>query len=272
MPFADLALARRLERTEGFACTQFAAARRRAYPDSQSAWTESAGALLTFDGIEAPTTQSFGLGLFDELTPDLLAEAESFFFAHGSAAMHEICPLAGPTALALLCEHGYRPIEVSNVLYRPLAASHSAIDSGVNVRLIGSDESAVWTGVSTRAWTHEHPEFHDFMQQTGPLLVSREGSACFLAEIDGRPGAAGALFLHQGVALLAGAATVPELRRRGLQAALLQARLQFALDHGCDLAMMVAEAGSDSQRNAERQGFQLAYTRIKWRREVPSNQ
>ena len=33
----------------------------------------------------------------------------------------------------------------------------------------------------------------------------------------------------------------------------------------CDLAMMVALAGSDSQRNAERKGFQIAYTRMKWK-------
>jgi hypothetical protein len=28
--------------------------------------------------------------------------------------------------------------------------------------------------------------------------------------------------------------------------------------------MMVAEAGSNSQRNAERKGFRVAYTRVKW--------
>jgi GNAT superfamily N-acetyltransferase len=65
--------------------------------------------------------------------------------------------------------------------------------------------------------------------------------------------------------LFGGAATVPELRRRGLQAALMHARMKYAADHGCDLAMMVAEAGSNSQRNAERQGFTVAYTRLKWR-------
>jgi len=70
--------------------------------------------------------------------------------------------------------------------------------------------------------------------------------------------------------LLAGAATVPELRRRGLQNALLQARLRYAWERGCELSMMVTEAGSNSQRNAERQGFRIAYTRIKWRREIPS--
>jgi hypothetical protein len=41
--------------------------------------------------------------------------------------------------------------------------------------------------------------------------------------------------------------------------------MRYAFEHGCDLAMMVAEAGSDSQRNAERQGFRIAYTRMKWR-------
>lgn len=65
--------------------------------------------------------------------------------------------------------------------------------------------------------------------------------------------------------MFAGASTVPELRRRGLQGALLEERMRYAFDHGCDLAMMVAEAGSESQRNAERQGFQVAYTRLKWR-------
>jgi hypothetical protein len=31
------------------------------------------------------------------------------------------------------------------------------------------------------------------------------------------------------------------------------------------IGMMVAEAGSESQRNAERKGFRIAYTRMKWR-------
>jgi hypothetical protein len=55
------------------------------------------------------------------------------------------------------------------------------------------------------------------------------------------------------------------MRRRGLQAALLEERMRYAFEHGCDLAMMVAEAGSESQRNAERKGFRIAYTRTKWR-------
>jgi GNAT superfamily N-acetyltransferase len=71
--------------------------------------------------------------------------------------------------------------------------------------------------------------------------------------------------MHDEVALFAGASTVPELRRRGLQAALLQERMRYAFDRGCDLAMIVAAPGSESQRNAERNGFRIAYTRTKWK-------
>ena len=67
------------------------------------------------------------------------------------------------------------------------------------------------------------------------------------------------------MALLGGASTIPEARRQGAQLALLESRLRYAAQNGCDLAMMCAAPGSASQRNAERHGFRIAYTRIKWR-------
>ena len=78
--------------------------------------------------------------------------------------------------------------------------------------------------------------------------------------------ATGAMSLNDDVAHLAGASTIANWRGRGAQSALLVARLRFAVDSGCDLAMMAAQPGSASQRNAERQGFRLAYTRTKWRK------
>ena len=74
-----------------------------------------------------------------------------------------------------------------------------------------------------------------------------------------------ALAIHAGVAHFAGASTMPEGRRNGAQLALLDARMRHAAAHGCDLALMGAAPGSGSQRNAERHGFRIAYTRVKWR-------
>jgi hypothetical protein len=89
-------------------------------------------------------------------------------------------------------------------------------------------------------------------------------ATCFVAEKDGTPIATAALFMHEGTALLAGASTIPSGRRQGAQNALLDTRLQTAASNGCNLAMMIAAPGSASQRNAERQGFRIAYTRTKW--------
>jgi GNAT superfamily N-acetyltransferase len=265
MTFSDLELAKRLETAEGYACKQFAEARARLFPESGSEWIEAGGAVAVFDGIDAPTTQSFGLGIFEPLTAGILERLEQFFFDRSTAAMHEVSPMAGVPALDLLCERGYRPMEISNVMYRPVEKPSVNHPANIRVRVVGQDEAELWGNISARGWTYEHPELQEFVQKMGVLCVARKNGPCFLAEIDDKPGAAGALNVFGGVALFAGAATLPELRCRGLQSALLQERMLYAFEHGCDLAMMVAEAGSNSQRNAERKGFRVAYTRIKWK-------
>lgn len=264
MLFSDLALARRLERAEGHSCVQFAEARRRLFPASGAEWMECAGAYAVFDAVDSPITQTFGLGLFEQPSAASLDVIERFFFDRGAKVLHEVSPLSGVAALDLLCARQYRPIEISNVLYRPVEKPAEEDSGNTRVRVTGPEEAELWAGVSAQGWTHEHPELLDFVLQTAGVFSAREGSPCFLAEFEGQPGAAGALYIHNGVAVFAGAATIPQMRRRGLQAALLRERMRYAFDHGCDLAMMVAEAGSESQRNAERKGFRIAYTRIKW--------
>ncbi len=263
--FADLALSRRLESAEGFACRQFAETRRRMFPESGAAWMQCAGAWAVFDTADSPVTQTFGLGVFEELTEEALDTIERFFLDRGAPVAHEVSPFAGIATLDLLCARNYKPIEISGVLYRTVERPAEAARTGVRAREIRPEEARLWSEISARGWAHDHPELLGFLQEFGAMIAARAQSPCFLGEVDGQPGAAGALCIHGGVALFAGAATVPELRRRGLQAALLEERMRYALDHGCDLAMMVAEAGSESQRNAERQGFRIAYTRLKWR-------
>jgi GNAT superfamily N-acetyltransferase len=137
------------------------------------------------------------------------------------------------------------------------------------VDLITPDQAELWSEVSARAWSHQHPEFLQTLRDFGAITANRVNSPCFLAYSDesgdAEPAAAGALSIHEGIALFIGAATLPEFWRRGLQSTLLAERLRHAYTAGCTLAMMAAEAGGESQRNAERNGFRIAYTRIKWR-------
>ncbi|WP_266364587.1 GNAT family N-acetyltransferase [Tellurirhabdus rosea] len=268
-PFADLPLARQLERTEARANAAFVTSRARLQPDSGATWQEVAGAYAMFDGVGSPLTQTFGLGLFEAVTDEHLQQLEEFFGSRGAEVFHEISPLAGPSLLARLAERGYRPVEVSSVLFRPteLAVAPSAHpDSGLRVRQTGRDEARLWARTAAEGWCSEAPDLVDFMLELGEISAGADQVFCFLAEKDGQPIAAGSLSLGEGVALLAGASTVPEGRKLGAQRALLEARLRFAAEQGYPLAMIATEPGSASQRNAERQGFRIAYTRTKWHR------
>jgi HJR/Mrr/RecB family endonuclease len=60
---------------------------------------------------------------------------------------------------------------------------------------------------------------------------------------------------------LTGAATGAAHSCRGVQTALLSARLADAAVAGCDIAVITTQAAFKSQQNAQRRGFDLLYTR-----------
>ena len=264
-PFADLELARRLERTEAVSNTGFIDARAQTFPDVGAEWIEVAGTRAMYDGPASPVTQTFGLGMFEPLTEDHLDRLEQFFFERGADVFHEVCPLADPSAFALLADRGYKPIEFSNVLYRPISADlrlDAPRNEQIRVRLIRDDEVDLWAQTTFEGWS-EFTEVADFLRDLGQVQA-RSKSLSFLAELNGKAIAAGVLAITGDVALLAGASTIPGARRQGAQLALLEERLRYGARKGCTVAMMVTQPGSGSQRNSERHGFRIAYTRTKW--------
>jgi GNAT superfamily N-acetyltransferase len=266
--FSDLELARRLERAEAESCARFVEARARAFPESGAAWIDVAGTYAMYDGASSPVTQTFGLGLFETATVPDLEKIESFFEDRGAPVIHEVSPLAGIPIFALLNQRRYQPVELSSVMYRPLGCStgsSSQAGKSVHVRVISGDEHDVWLQTAAKGWS-EIADLADFIGGSDRVWTGRENTVSFLAELDGQPIAADALCITAGVAVLAGACTIPEARKRGAQLALLDARLGYAASHGCDIALLCAAPGSASQRNGERHGFRIAYTRTKWQR------
>lgn len=265
--FSDLTLARRLEMAEARSNAEFVEARARLFPGSGAEWIEVAGAYAMYDGVASPCTQTFGLGLFQAITHAEMDRIEAFFRRRGAPVFHEVSPLADAALLPLLNARGYRPLEFTNVMVRPIrdglcpAASRN---EKIHARLIRDDERDLWVQTSAKGWS-EFGEIADLIVGLAQVNVRRRESRSFLAELDGRPIATGSMNICGGVALLAGASTIPEGRKRGAQLALLESRLLYASEQGCDIAMICTQPGSASQRNAERQGFRIAYTRIKWR-------
>lgn len=253
--FVDLPLARCLERAEGLVGASFVEARR----SSEVEWREVGGAIANFDGLASPMTQTFALGLDGEID---LPAIEEFFSTRGADTLHEVSPYAGVETFAQLTARGYHPIELSNVLVQPMRDA----EASPSVRVIDpAIEGDVWIETAIAGWSTD-PTTLNFIRDIAELAIRNRRMTQYLVEHDGQPVATGSLGIEGEVALLAGASTIPAARGRGAQTALLSTRLADARRRGCTVAMIVSSVGSVSQRNAEREGFRVAYTRTKWRR------
>ena len=268
--FADLTLARRLEMTDALAGVEFARAWARLTSFDGTVSLPVAGGHAAFGGLESPLTQAFGLGLNGPVTEADMAALEEFYTGLGAPVNIETSPLADVSLLRLLNERGYRPIEYSNVFARELSASDLEAwperKSNVSVRIATLDEAEEYSSIVGRSFL-EGAEIPESLLGIFTSCFSAVGAFFFLAEIDGAAAGGGMMSVHQGVASLGGAGTLPEFRNRGVQSALLLARLAAAADT-CELAMVATAPGTGSQRNVERMGFRLVYTRTKFRREM----
>lgn len=267
MQFADLALARRLETTDALAGVEFARAWARLHSYTGDVCIPVSGGHASFGGIDSPLTQAFGLGLNGPVTEADMSGMEEFYQAHGAHVNVETCPLAHPSLLKLLNERGYRPIEYSNVFARELTGGEPRAGpdpaSEVRVRKPALHEAESYSLLVAKSFFENaevSPEFLDII--VSPFHAA--GAFFFMAEVGGVPAGGGMMSIHNGVASLGGAGTLPEFRNRGVQKALLLARLALAAQSDCDLAMVATLPGSISQRNVERQGFRVVYTRTKF--------
>lgn len=265
--FCDRELSQRLERAESLSNSDFVSSRARLFPESGAKWIDVAGTYAMFDGVDSPLTQTFGLGLFEVITDVELEKLEAFFRQHHAPIFHEVSPMTDPSLMGLLNKRGYQPVELTTVMYRPLSEEnfdHPATKHEITTRLLQKGEEDIWARTSADGWSTETGGITDFMYQFGKIAAHCAGARPFIAECNGKPISTGMLYLYDHTALLAGASTIPEGRNRGAQNALLNSRLRYAAAQGCTLAMMCAAPGSQSQRNAEKNGFQVAYTRTKW--------
>ncbi len=195
--FSDLALSRRLERAEAKANAEFVEARAQLYPDSGAEWIEVAGAYAMFDGVDSPITQTFGLGLFENVGETELERIEAFFSSRNSPVFHEVSPLGDPALTSLLSKRGYQPLEYSSVLVLPLNdfQSFSSPEYKPTVRLIEEHEKKLWADVAAEGWS-EFKEFGSFIRDISYIGAYRKGALLFIAELDARAIATGSLFIN----------------------------------------------------------------------------
>ena len=252
MTFAGLGLARRLESAEA------ANAAGCAGPDI--AVFEAAGGCAIFAGAGSPLTQVAGAGLAGPVTRAEVDAIEAFLRERGAPASFDLCPLADPGLLAELGRRNYRVTEFNNVLVKPLAGTPVAFTPRVRRAL--AEERDLWSHTVGRGF-FEQPDLTTDEMDVGRHVFNMRGSLCYLSVAAScEPSGGGAMSIRDGLATLFADSTIPGYRRQGFHAELIAARLNEALVQGCDLATASTLPGGASQRNYERLGFQVAYTKV----------
>lgn len=265
--FVDLDFARRLELAETMLPPTVEALRRYS-PEAPIAAEEFAGGTAFFGGPAYPANQIVGLGLYGEVTAASLDGVEEFFRSRGVPSTVVVSPLADASLPALMGPRGYRIAEFNSVLIRRLQADEPfAAPPGIEIEPVTPQNARQWTHTIAKGFAEHGPVPEDVF---GGFAVLPNALA-FLVRVDGvvAGGCAGCVIPQARIAALYGSATLPEFRRRGVQTALIARRLHDAARAGCEYAVVSTQPGSGSQRNMERRGFRLAYTKLVMVREWP---
>lgn len=254
------ALARRLEYAEAVdaaGCVDAACVLDQACGASAMA---IAGGVLTFCGPESPLTHAIGIGMHGTVTAEEISEIEHYFQSRGATVAIDVCPHSDPSLRELLAERSYRAGEYNNVLVRALPAEGLADTPDIPVRSAAPEDEELYArtivcGFFSRDYMTE-PEF-----RLGRMLYHMPCTTGLLASVSGQVAGGGGLSIRNKVASFFGDATLAAFRGRGVQRAIITERLRMASAAACDIAVAGTQPGSTSQRNYQRLGFEVAYTK-----------
>ncbi|KAL4740404.1 hypothetical protein BDV11DRAFT_98671 [Aspergillus similis] len=128
---------------------------------------------------------------------------------------------------------------------------------------VSKEDHPLFIQSSTTSFASPESVKPDLFHTLATIATLRPDTRLYIAKINGQiAGTAGLALITTSLGKVAELyidSTVPEFRGRGVQAALLRARLAEAKREGCAIAAVTTWPGGVSARNMERVGFKLAY-------------
>ena len=272
--FTNALLAKRIEHAEaGLVAEAVRAAARRVPPD-QLVLREFNGGVAAYVEPGTPFNKVVGLGFDGVPAPEVLDRLEREFADRQAPLQFEISTLADPELARTLTKRGYHLVGFENVLgmdpRQGSASSGRSTPGDIVVVAADSGDAETWIDVVATGFLTpdvydgpaSHEEFgREVLERIYSDTIAAPGFERFLARRGGAVAGGASFRIQDGVAQLAGASTLPDHRRQGVQTALLRHRLAEAARRGCDVAVVTTSPGSPSQQNVQKAGFALLYAR-----------
>ena len=207
-----------------------------------------------------------GFGMSGKVSREDLIAIEALYSSKDVAVEVDLCPYADATALQALALGEYAVNGFVNVYARAITETdlQETYSGEITISCVAPDRAEDFVRCSVEGFAVTgRPTI--LLETLARVATMRADTRLYFAIIDGKiAGSAGLALIETskgGVAHLYIDSAVPEYRGRGVQAALLRARLSDARRSGFDFAIVQARPSNVSARNAGLAGFSLVYTK-----------
>ena len=227
------------------------------------------GGLLCFGGPGSWANQGLGCCMGGEVaTKEGVAEMASWYESRGAEPKVVVCPFADGSLVTELGEAGFRLREFEMVFacdVRGRAVGQGApIPEGVTFEPLDLNDGALvdeCVRFSCAIYGH-HADPPEAMLENFKRMALHPRMRTFVVRAGGELAGTSSIEIAGDIASLCGAAVKEEYRRRGIQTALIDLRLDMAAEAGCRVVTVSSLPGVATERNSMRRGFLPSYTKV----------
>lgn len=211
-----------------------------------------------------------GLGMNGPVPIEELRELAAFYEEKGIEPRIEVCPFVDESLRAGLEELGFVVRLFELVFVRELEPGVRvepihAPGPEVRIEVLDPNDDAMvraCADVVIPGFLPEGEKVPDDWFDMFVRAVRHPRTRTVVALVGDRIVGTASMELSAPVGALFGAVTIPDMRGKGVQQALIAARLNMLTGHGAKLASIGSRPGVATERNVRRMGFQLAYVKL----------
>lgn len=232
-------------------------------------WLDVAGGIAPRSVKGSWMNRAEGMGMAGSVTEAELKQVVDWYSAAQLPTRMKVCPYADESLLKNLCIADFRMTGFEQVFALSLTDARlqtpAVLDPSVEIRRIEhADEAGIRIlslALAAGFATPTSPPCEKDLEHMARCM-RRGRASTFAAFAEGVCIGGGGVELDGDLAVLYGAAVAAVWRRKGVQQALMSARLEEAASRGGAIAIISSTPGEGTERNALRFGFAPVYTKV----------
>jgi hypothetical protein len=231
-------------------------------PEVGACSTDLAGACVAYSGSDVPLTCAIGVGTSSPVDSKDIAAIETFYDSLNSPVRIAISGRTHVGVNSLLASRGYKAGAPMENWWMPLAdTAVKPIPDNIEVVPATIDDAEVWVRTVAAGFQETDAPVDEFklpaaLLDTFYCFGFADGARPFLARRNGELAGGGVFHINGDTAHLRTTSCRFSHRRNGVQTALLNVRLQWALKAGCRFVFSSTAGIGASARNLQRFGLQ----------------